>query len=83
MMVTNRVVRKSRYSYPVIIEQDEHGFFVSCPALQGCFSQGKSYEEARKNIEEAIILHIEARRAVGEAIPKPHDISLSTIEVRA
>jgi len=30
----------------IVIEADADGFFVSCPALQGCYSQGDTYEEA-------------------------------------
>lgn len=40
--------------FPVIIEQDETGFFVaSNPALPGCYSQGTSMEEALTNVREA------------------------------
>jgi predicted RNase H-like HicB family nuclease len=46
-----------------VIEKDEDGYFVSCPVLQGCYSQGDSYEEAVDNIEDAIRLHIEDRIA--------------------
>jgi predicted RNase H-like HicB family nuclease len=39
----------------VIIEQDEAGYYVAeVPALPGCLSQGKTYEEAMSNIKEAI-----------------------------
>ena len=39
----------------VIIEEDESGYFVAeVPALPGCLSQGKTYEEAITNIKEAI-----------------------------
>lgn len=39
----------------VIIEQDEAGYYVAeVPALPGCLSQGKTYEEAITNIKEAI-----------------------------
>ena len=39
----------------VVIEKDESGYFVAeVPALPGCFSQGKTYEEAIANIKEAI-----------------------------
>lgn len=39
----------------VHIEQDEAGYFVAeIPALPGCLSQGKTKEEAIKNIQEAI-----------------------------
>ncbi len=39
----------------VHIEQDEAGYFVAeVPALPGCLSQGRTKEEALKNIQEAI-----------------------------
>ncbi|HHT9119847.1 MAG TPA: type II toxin-antitoxin system HicB family antitoxin [Candidatus Hypogeohydataceae bacterium YC41] len=39
----------------VIIEKDEAGYYVAeVPALPGCLSQGKTKEEALKNIKEAI-----------------------------
>lgn len=60
----------STYRYNVVIEQDEDGLFVaSCPALQGCYTQGQTYQEALENIKDAIRLHIEARRQVGEPVP--------------
>ncbi|HYL09576.1 MAG TPA: type II toxin-antitoxin system HicB family antitoxin [Candidatus Acidoferrales bacterium] len=66
---------------PIIVEGDSDGYFVSCPALQGCYSQGDTYEEAVENIKDAIRLHIEDRRANGEEIPEPTSVSLSTVEV--
>jgi predicted RNase H-like HicB family nuclease len=39
----------------VKIEKDEAGYYVAeVPALPGCFSQGKTYEQAIENIKEAI-----------------------------
>ena len=39
----------------VIIEKDEAGYYVAeVPALPGCFSQGKTDEEAIANIKEAV-----------------------------
>jgi predicted RNase H-like HicB family nuclease len=39
----------------VIIEKDEAGYYIAeVPALPGCLSQGKTYEEAISNIKEAI-----------------------------
>jgi len=40
-------VKTQKYQFPVIIEEDEDGFFVAdCPALTGCHTQGKTLEEA-------------------------------------
>jgi predicted RNase H-like HicB family nuclease len=66
---------------PIIVESDSDGYFVSCPALQGCYSQGDTYEEAVENIKDAIRLHIEDRQANGEEVPEKASISLSTVEV--
>jgi predicted RNase H-like HicB family nuclease len=66
---------------PIVVESDSDGYFVSCPALQGCYSQGETYEEAVANIKDAIRLHLEDRLADGEEIPEPASVSLSTVEI--
>ena len=48
---------KSKRDFTVLIERDEDGYFVYCPELQGCYTQGDSYEEAMFNIKDAIKLH--------------------------
>jgi predicted RNase H-like HicB family nuclease len=70
-----------RLTLPIIIEADSDGYFVSCPGLQGCYSQGETYEEAVENIKDAIRLHIEDRLADSEDIPEHTTISLSTVEI--
>jgi predicted RNase H-like HicB family nuclease len=53
----------------VIIEKGENGFIVAhCPSLKGCWSQGKTEQEAIKNIKEAINLYLE---------PDPKDVKPS------
>ena len=59
------------YNLTVVVEKDEDGNFLAiCPALQGCYSDGASLEEALKMIEDAIKLHIESRLEHGEPIPE-------------
>jgi len=66
---------------PIVIEADSDGYFVSCPALQGCYSQGDTYEEAVENIKDAIRLHLQDRLANGEELPEHGSVSLSTVKV--
>ena len=44
----------------VIQEEKEGGYSVWVPALPGCTSQGETFEEAVKNIKEAIELYLES-----------------------
>ncbi len=49
--------------FKVLIEQDENGVFVaSAPAIPGCHTQGETYEEAIKGIEEVIQLCLEVAK---------------------
>lgn len=51
---------------PILIERDEDGYYVvECPTLSGCYTQGKTLDEALKNIREVIelCLHEEDNRA--------------------
>ncbi len=51
----------------ITIFQDEDGMFIAeCPSIPGCVSQGKTEEEAEKNIQEAIkeCLEVRAERSV-------------------
>jgi len=58
------------YKFTVVVERDEDGLYIaSVPLLQGCYTQGTTYEEAMENIKDAIRVHIEARRALGEPVP--------------
>jgi len=40
--------------YKVVLQESEEGFSVSCPGLPGCWSQGKTEQEAIENIKDAI-----------------------------
>ena len=47
-------------NFKVIIEQDEDGIFIAdVPAIPGCYTQGKTYEEVVKGIKEVIELCLE------------------------
>ncbi len=69
--------------YEIVIEQEEDptaGFSVSCPALPGCFSNGATVEQAKKNMREAMGLYIESLVAQGEEIPAPrHSIQVDQL----
>ena len=57
--------------FAVSLKSDEDGFVVvSCPALPGCHSQGRTRQEALNNITEAIRGYIASMRKHREPVPK-------------
>ena len=54
----------------ILVPQPEGGFFVECPSLPGCYSEGDTVEEALDNIREAILLVLEDMQEVGETAPQ-------------
>ncbi len=69
------------YRLSAVIEKDADGYFAFCPELQGCYTQGDSYEEALENIKDTVRLHLEDRIRGGEEIPAIESISLTSLEV--
>ncbi len=67
---------------PVIIYEDElGGYWVDCPVLDGCHSQGKTVEDCLKNIREAIDLCLEdmPTRARNASLNRKVSLHLVTI----
>ncbi len=53
-------MRQKVLEYNAIFQKEkEGGFSVWVPSLGGCASQGETFEEAMKNIKEAITLYLE------------------------
>ena len=57
-------------TYNIILQPEpEGGFTVLVPALPGCITYGKTFEEAQKMAKEAIDLYLECLDDKGEDIP--------------
>ena len=61
--------------YKVALKQTEEGYSVSCPGLPGCWSQGKTEQEALENIRIAIQEYL---AAVSDSIK---DVEVRNVEV--
>ncbi len=61
--------------YKVFFIKGEDGYIVAeCPAIPGCISQGRTIEEAKKNIKEGIELSLECYKEDKEKIPEDRTI---------
>ena len=64
------------YSFQIVIEKekDDPGYCAYSPALPGCFSNGKTLEEAKRNMREAIELHVQSLLAHDEDVPQTDEL---------
>ena len=69
------------YRVSVVIEKDKDGYYAFSPDLQGCYTQGDTFEEVMTNIKDVVRLHIEDRLESGEEILLPESVSLTALEV--
>jgi len=72
------------YEFPVLIEKDSgNSFFATAPTLQGCYTSGKTFAEAVKNIQDVLSLYIQDLKEDRMKIPKRKTISFMSVEVSA
>ncbi len=57
--------------YVVLEKAEEGGFNISVPALDGCFTQGETEEEALVNAQEAILCYLEGLEKLNQIKAKP------------
>jgi predicted RNase H-like HicB family nuclease len=70
-----------RLQLTAVVERDRAGYVASCPQLQGCYTQGRTYEEVMRNMRDAIRLHLEDRLALGEPLPAAGEVSLAILDI--
>ncbi len=59
--------------YELIIywSEEDKAFIVEVPELPGCMADGKTYEDAVKNVKVVIMEWIETAKKLGREIPNP------------
>ena len=60
------------YTFEIVLqkEPEDAGYLAYIPTLPGCLSNGRTIEEAKHNLREAIQQHIQVLLAHGQPIPK-------------
>lgn len=61
--------------YAVIFEQAQSNWAAYVPDLPGCMTTGRTLEETKRNIREAIQGHLETLRQFGDPIPQPSSLA--------
>ncbi len=69
--------KQTTESFEVLMEPDEGGFHVWCPALKGCHSFGLTKGEALDNIKEAIEGWLEGASELSIPIADRHVVKVA------
>jgi predicted RNase H-like HicB family nuclease len=64
------------YSFEIVAEKEPEdlGYLAYSPTLPGCFSNGVSIEDARRNIREAIQQHVTTLLSHGKTVPQNENL---------
>jgi predicted RNase H-like HicB family nuclease len=57
--------------YAIVIEQGDLNYSAYVPDLPGCVSTGRTLDEVKAEMREAIAFHLEGMRKDGLPIPPP------------
>jgi predicted RNase H-like HicB family nuclease len=70
------------YHYRVVIYRDDDDVFIAeCPALEGCMTDGATFEEAFEGIKDAVACYVGALKELGKPIPKEPQVVSSYVSV--
>jgi len=78
-----RSLKKKVYQFIAVFEKNEDGgYTVTVPSLPGCISKGDTFDEALKNIKEAITLYLEVMKKDKEKIKEEEEIIFAPVKVK-
>ncbi|WP_321471025.1 type II toxin-antitoxin system HicB family antitoxin [uncultured Paludibaculum sp.] len=66
--------------YLVIYEKTGTGYGAYVPDLPGCIATGRTFEQTKQRMAEAVAVHIQGMREDGTPIPEPSTLT-ETLEV--
>lgn len=73
-----------RHEFTAVIERDGEWYIAYCPEVPGANGQGRTKEETRRSLSEAIALILEDRRADAlRGVPPEAEREVITVEIAA
>jgi predicted RNase H-like HicB family nuclease len=61
--------------YAIVIEKAENNYSAYAPDILGCIATGRTIEEVRRTLAEALTYHLELMRQHGNPIPEPSTLT--------
>jgi predicted RNase H-like HicB family nuclease len=76
------VMRRNRFRFNVVFRPEpEGGFTALVPALPGCVTYGRTLDEAREMVRDAVRGYIESLKKHKEPIPSDEDTLVTSLEL--
>lgn len=63
------------HRFLIVIEKTQNNYSAYSPDLAGCIATGATIEEVKKNMHEAIDLHIKGLQEDNLPVPESHSIA--------
>jgi antitoxin HicB len=81
--MARKSLKKKVLQFIAVFEKNEEGgYTVTVPSLPGCISEGDTFDEALKNIKEAIVLYFEVMKKYKEKIKEEEEIIIAPVKVK-
>ncbi len=65
------LTRDKEYEIIIYRSREDDAFVTEVPELPGCMAHEQTYEEAIKNVQDAIQLWIDTAKEFGDPVPEP------------
>jgi predicted RNase H-like HicB family nuclease len=69
------------YTYPITVEREGRAYYAYSEDFPGVYGMGKSIEEAKKSLLEAMRIYIEECRAQGRPVPRARSVYSETVSI--
>lgn len=64
-------MKKDNYTVTIFWSDEDHAYIAVAEKLEGCSAWGETYEDALREVRQAIKLWLEVAREKGFRIPEP------------
>lgn len=68
--------------YLIVIEETKTGFSAYSPDINGCIATGATKQQVEKNMQQAVVFHLEGLKLENQKIPRSHTYS-NYLEINA
>jgi predicted RNase H-like HicB family nuclease len=70
-----------KYTYPIIVRKEGRKYYAYSEDFPGVYGLGKTIDEARASIMDAMRIYIRECRARRRRVPRPHTVHTETVSL--